>query len=64
MGGGEKLRLKWFGMASECVLQSLATKRSEHEIRGYLGVKAELTQGRAAGEKVEVTVETPSALLA
>ncbi len=46
------------------MLQSLATRRSEHEIRGYLGVKAELLKGGAAGEKVEVTVETPSALLA
>jgi predicted RNase H-like HicB family nuclease len=41
-----------------------ALKSIKEAIEGYLGVRAKLLHGKIRGEKVEVVVEAPSALLA
>jgi len=61
------------GFIAKCVELPVATQGETREealknikeaIEGYLEVKAELLSGRVKGERVEVVVEAPSALVA
>ncbi len=51
-------------VASQGETKEEALANIKGAIEGYLEAKADLLKGAMAGEKVEVTVETPSALLA
>jgi predicted RNase H-like HicB family nuclease len=62
--GGFVVKCLELPVASQGETRQEALKNIKEAIEGYLEVKAKLLHGKIRGEKVEVIVETPSALLA
>jgi predicted RNase H-like HicB family nuclease len=62
--GGFVVKCLELPVASQGETRQEALKNIKEAIEGYLEVKAKLLHGKIRGEKVEVIVETPFALLA
>jgi predicted RNase H-like HicB family nuclease len=62
--GGFIVKCLELPVASQGETRGEAIKNIKEAIEGYLEVKAELLGKKAKGEKVEVFVEAPSALVA
>ena len=62
--GGFVVKCVELPVASQGETKEEALKNIKEAIEGYLEVKAELLGKRVKGERVEVVVEAPSALLA
>ena len=62
--GGFIVKCVELPVASQGETREEAIENIKEAIEGYLEVKAELLGKRAKGERIEVVVEAPSALLA
>ena len=62
--GGYVVKCLELPVASQGETKQEALKNIKEAIEGYLEVKAELLEGKTKGEKAEVIVEAPSALMA
>jgi predicted RNase H-like HicB family nuclease len=62
--GGFVVKCLELPVASQGETREEALANIKEAIEGYLEVKAELFKNRVKGEKVEVVVEAPSAILA
>jgi len=62
--GGFIVKCLELPVATQGETKEEALRNIKEAIEGYLEVKAELLGKRAKGEKVEVTVEAPSTLVA
>jgi len=62
--GGFIVKCLELPVASQGESREEAINNIKEAIEGYLEVKAELAKGKVKGERVEVIVEAPSALLA
>lgn len=62
--GGFVVKCLELPVASQGETREEALKNIKEAIEGYLEVKAQLLHDKVKGEKVEVVVEAPSALLA
>lgn len=62
--GGFVVKCLELPVATQGETREEALKNIKEAIEGYLEVKAKLLHGKIKGERVEVVVEAPSALLA